>query len=940
MGSSSALMRRATTVRLPSTPFSVDLSAGCLRKDGDVVRLRPKTWKLLAYLIQRPGELVTKGEILEQVWEGSVVAEEVISVSVRELRRAFEEHSSNEQYIQTVHGRGYRFLPPTMQSVTPDPGIAEHEPFVSRRHELGVLRAAFNAAQVHGRQVVVVGGEAGAGKTAIVQHFLRELEAQASGAVVATGQCIDDLRDEEPFGPIIEIFTQLGRSPIGSGVLGAIRRHARTWLLQLPSLIDEAEQTALRQKVPGETREHRVHNLVQAIDAICEHHTVVMVIEDLHSAGPSTIDLVQRLATRSIPARLLLICTHRPEQTREGGYVFPRLASELVASRRCHAIEVPRLNAAEIDEYIHERFGGASISAPLRHWFYRQTDGNPLFMVNVADELVHRRIAQAGDNGWVVDANSTGFDDIPESLRSIIEHRCSHLSATDRLVLEAASIAGVRFADEAVQAAVGDTTDATERLAALARTRQMIVRSNDDRWPDGTVVTTYSFRHSLYRDALRDSIPARRRSEWHRRVGLRLEAAYASEPTVIGADLVRHFDRGLDPLRSATYLAMLGADAVQRFAYMEATQFFGNALTRIEHLPDCNAVRLFLLKARGAASLGTTGYATPESGNYLRAVEAMVDDFGSDLDRGWVLGHFAGWHALRGEHGKSVPLAEQLIDLARRTNSDQFYLWARFLACVGNAWIGNVGLSIEHYRLGHQRFEELQQQRSHPNVPPEAKIIGMCGAALATSIAVDPQSGLTLINDAYRYSHDQVRHDFGTLLTMWLSSVFHAFLGNVDEASQHAEQSIECAERSGLPPFVNLGRIGAAWARVMRGEHAAISEMETAWENHKALDGVGSTICLMFLAHAYEQVLRFGDAIRVLQLALELAERNQERLLLPELLGSLAKLTIYERTGDKAVRRQARQQLLAARTFAQERGMNLWVTRTDSRLHELATKLS
>jgi len=937
VGSSTASANTAHTVRLPSTPFAVDLTAGCLRKDGAPIRLRPKTWRLLALLIRRPGELVTKSEILEEIWEGSVVAEEVISVSVRELRRAFGEQSSGEQFIQTVHGRGYRFLPPTLRLAALDAPPAEFEPFISRQREVSVLRSAFNATQLHGRQMVVIGGEAGAGKTAIVQQFLRELETNSTGAVVATGQCIDELRDEEPFGPMIEIFTQLGRSAIGTDVLGAIRRHARTWLLQLPSLITEAEHTTLRQKLTGETREHRVQNLVQAVDGMCEQHTVVMVVEDLHWAGPAMVDLIHRLATRSIPSHLLLICTHRPEQADARGHSFARLVGELTASRRCHSLEVPRLNAAEIDEYIHKRFGGASISAPLRQWFYRQTDGNPLFMVNLADELVHRRIAQDSDEGWVVDANSTGFDDIPESLRSIIEHRCSHLSATDRLVLEAASIVGVRFADEAVQAAVGTTTDATERLATLARKRHMIMRAKDDRWPDGTVVTTYAFRHSLYRDALRDSIPARRRSEWHRRVGLRLESAYASEPIQIGADLVRHFDRGLDPLRSATYLAMLGADAVQRFAYLEATEFFSNALHRIESLPNCTAIRLFLLKARGAASLGTTGYATPESGDYLRAVNEVVEHFGNDLDRGWVLGHFAGWHALRGEHNKSVPLAEQLIEMAERTSSDQFYLWARFLACVGNAWNGNVTLSIEHYRRGRDRFDELLQERPDPNVPPEAKIIGMCGAALATSIAVDPQVALELIDEAYHYSHNQVRHDFGTLLTMWLSSVFHAFLGNVAETRLMAQRTIEGAERSGLPPFVNLGRIGYAWTQVRCGELEAIAEMESAWRDHESLAGVGATISLMFLAHAYESADRLGDARATLQRALELAEINDELLLQPELVGCMAQIAMRERPNDKFVRRDARAKLAAAHAFARERGMNLWVARTEQRLRDLGS---
>src|SRR5262245_30627538 len=85
-------------LEIVSTPFEIDLGAGCLRKHGEPVPLRPKTWELLLYLVKHAGELVTKDDILNRVWAGAAVVEEIISTSVSELRRAFDDTHNDSHY--------------------------------------------------------------------------------------------------------------------------------------------------------------------------------------------------------------------------------------------------------------------------------------------------------------------------------------------------------------------------------------------------------------------------------------------------------------------------------------------------------------------------------------------------------------------------------------------------------------------------------------------------------------------------------------------------------------------------------------------------------------------------------------------------------------------------------------------------------------------------
>lgn len=922
------------SVELTATPFAIDLAAGCLRKHGEPISLRPKTWKLLIYLIEHAGDLVSKEDILEHVWRGSSVAEEIISVSISELRRAFEDTGKGGHYIQTVHHRGYRFVAPFRES-SEDSAEEQGVPFVSRRDELALLRQAVTKAAAAQRQLVLISGEAGIGKTTLVQRFLHEMTSREHDVVVATGQCFEEFRGEEPFRPVLDILGQLARSRIAADVLEALRSNAPTWLLQLPSTGHDEEHAELRRTWIGETHEQRLHHLIRALDEVFANHRVVLLIEDFHWSDSATADFVFQLAARSHPARLLLLCTQRPEDANAGNRPFASMLDVLAARRRCTKINLPRLSGSDIDQYLSQRFAGAAAPGSMSQWILRQTEGNPLFLVNVADELVHRQVIREQDGGWVFDTTSADFDDIPESLRSIIEHRCNCLSNEERPVLEAASITGVHFTDEAVEAVLGD--GASERLAALARQRKMIGRVNDSRWPDGTIVTNYTFQHVLYRDALRDSVPVRRRVEWHQRIGNRIEAGFAAEPVSVAADLVEHFDQALEPARSANYLVTLGVNAVQRYSYAEGILYFRNAYERLQDLRGYDEYKLFLLRGLVAATMGSTGYGSEECGSYLRQIHDLVAPRGDVEDRGWLTGAMAGWHALRGEHRSSLPLAEESIALAVPAASEYFFLWGNFLASIENAFIGELQRSIEQYRAGAARFDALRNERANPNIPPEAKTLGMCGASLAMFLT-DSRGAVDLIQQAQRYSRDEIRNPFGRLLSLCLEALFHALLGDFDKARACGEEAIAETEGRGLPPFGDLGRIVVGWCQVMQGRPEELAGMEAAWQNHKQHLGFGQTPSLLLLAQARRQTGDLQGAMAAVNEALEFGERNDERLFEPELLGLRAELTM-EQAGAKAERvKRARSDLARARTHASRCGMTMWLERTDARSAALFKK--
>src|SRR5262249_43360064 len=184
-------------------PFQLDLSAGELRRDGALIPLRPKTFAVLRHLAERPGALLTKQALLEAVWKGVAVSEDVVRISAGELRAALGDIRAAPRFIETVPRHGYRFIARmgAERSTVPNPPSAEPGAgmwapadgcIVGREGERAAIVAWLRTAQSGRRQIGFITGEAGIGKTTLVETALRDLE-RTSGEPprVPPGQRVD-----------------------------------------------------------------------------------------------------------------------------------------------------------------------------------------------------------------------------------------------------------------------------------------------------------------------------------------------------------------------------------------------------------------------------------------------------------------------------------------------------------------------------------------------------------------------------------------------------------------------------------------------------------------------------------------------------------------------------------------------------------------------------
>jgi DNA-binding winged helix-turn-helix (wHTH) protein len=522
--------------------FRLDLHNECLWQQDRAITLRPKAFAVLKLLVEHSGQLVTKQQVLDTVWPCTFVSDAVLKDSIRQLREALDDDAAAPTYIETAHRRGYRFiakatsLDSTVNSTQaasispPSTAVAQVETangLLGREAELGKLRKTFERAVAGERQLMFVTGEAGIGKTAVVESFLQYI-AGRPGVRIARGQCLEHYGAGEPYMPVLEAFSRLGRGEAAIPVFEALRNHAPAWLPQLPSLIPSEQREQSRSQLSGTTRERMLREMAEALESLTQADPLVLVLEDLHWSDYSSLDLISYVARRRDPARLMVIATYRPVEVIVREHPLKGVKRELQAHALCNELPLEYLSEPAVREYLASRFPDHHFGGRLSRLIYQRTEGNPLFMVNLVQYLVDtERICRDGGT-WKLSAEPTTFvHAVPENMRQLIEKHVERLTPDERAVLEAATVAGIECCSEAIAAGLNKSTEWVEKhCQELAHRHHFLSPAWIVELPGGTITPRYRFTHVLYLEVpYSPRCAARRSTSASRYVGSRYGAS-------------------------------------------------------------------------------------------------------------------------------------------------------------------------------------------------------------------------------------------------------------------------------------------------------------------------------------------------------------------------------------------------------------------------------
>jgi serine/threonine protein kinase/type II secretory pathway predicted ATPase ExeA len=692
-------------------------------------------------------------------------------------------------------------------------------PFIGRETELAQLDAWLKAALAGTRQFVFITGESGLGKTTLVNAFLAEARDKAA-LWIGHGQCLEHQGAGEAYMPVLEALGRMGQEPGGHTLITLLAQRAPTWLVQMPWLVSAGEFEALQHKVLGATPKRMLREMVEAIEALTAQRPLVLVLEDLHWSDHATVDLLAWLARRQDPARLLLIGTYRPADVKMRDHPLHAVVQELMLRRQCAELALPFLTETGVSAYLAARFPGATLPAGLTRLLHQRTDGNPLFMRDVADAWIAQGALVEVDGQWVIRA---GLEVLavgtPENLRQLIERQIGQFNPQDREILEAASVAGMEFSAAAVAAGGNCTEEEAEtRCAALARRGQFLRPSGTAEWADGTVAARFGFIHHLYQTVLYDQVPAGRQVRLHRQIGVRLEAGYGRRAPEMAAELAMHFVRGREARRAIQYLQFAAEHALKRGAPRQAVQHLTEALHLLHDLPETPErvqIELTLQTMLAPALITSEGWASSQAERAYRRAQDLSRQLGTPGSLAAALFGMATMYELRGEYQKSQALLEETLQLPHDSQDHELVLESHELLACSTFHQGAFSQALIHAERGLTIYDFNRQYLLLAALGENPGVSCHDWAALAQWFLGYPEKALGTAGKALRLSQDHLYSlAYAQTRVAWL----HQCRREEKPTQKWAEAAITLATERGFPLFLAMGTILRGWALAAQGK--------------------------------------------------------------------------------------------------------------------------
>ncbi|MEJ3405145.1 AAA family ATPase [Rathayibacter sp. YIM 133350] len=620
---------------------------------------------------------------------------------------------------------------------------------IGRSAELGRLQSALAEAAAGSPRAVVIGGEAGIGKSRLIAEF----EAAVGGsASLVKGQCVDLGAVAPPYSPVKALLRELIAQVGADAVLAAAGPGRAALAALLPELGDEAIPEVA---TSGAVSSGQLQEAVAVVlETLSRTRPVVAIVEDLHWIDGASLSLLRFLLRAMTAGRVLFVLSYRTDDVTRGHPVRGFL-SEVERNRAVDRWELHRLTRAQVRKQVRSIRGDELTDAELATVFDR-SDGIPFFV----EELL-------GIEACALD------DEIPDTLRELLLARYERLSEPAQTLLRVISTGGISVPHERL-ARVFDGTAAQLESAAREAVIGGVLRIDGD---------AYAFHHALVREAILDDLLPGERARYHARYAEAFQAEAATRR--VAAEISYHFLGARDFERAfpATMRAMWEARAA--YAYATAAQMGERAIELWDDVADAEAVagmRKVELISRTASHLRNAGEGE-------RAL-AMVDLGLRECEPGdplyaRLLRDKAMYRSNTGRPG-SIELLEQARELAR--DGDEELLTGITTALAGRFMV--EGRLEEAIALADEALPLAEQNGWHRNASIASNIAGVCRVHMG-----EIERGL----DQLQRARNLARGDGSALLRYWVnSSDVMYLLGRHDEAIELAQSGLDRARALGV----------------------------------------------------------------------------------------------------------------------------------------------
>ena len=559
--------------------FELDERNCVLLRDGEPVPIRRRVFAVLHYLIAHSGALVTKEELLANVWPNESTVEAVLPQNIAILRQLLGDDHKSGKFIQTVHGRGYRFIAPVTRASL-QPTAATARVCIGRDHVMAELIALIDVACSGTGQSIVLQGDAGIGKTTLLDELSEQ--ARARGVLVLDAHC-QDAKGAPSFWPWQQILRPL---------IALTGREPGPELARLFVAATGSDGTERDPRASSEARFRMFDSITALIAEASGARPILLTFDDLHWADHASIELLSFVARELRRCPIVLLATVRTLQVAVEDDVAQATLATWLASSHVRLINLRGLTQTATAQLARQVLG-QELKPEWLSDVHEITEGNPFHVQQWARLLLE-------------DVASGRSASAPLRLGEVIALRVKRLGTRVEHVLTRAAVIGRSFNVAVLDQLVGGTR--AELLAALSSALDARIIQRAGKL--STRVGWYEFSHALIQEVLYERVPHTDRTRLHFEIGCALEAISGLDREPSFQLLAHHFYQAAisgNPARAVHYCQLAAEQSFGQLAFEDAVAWFRAALSALALQLPVDDLQRYALKCRLGSALFRAG---------------------------------------------------------------------------------------------------------------------------------------------------------------------------------------------------------------------------------------------------------------------------------------------------------------------------------------------
>jgi predicted ATPase len=768
-------------------------------------------------------------------------------------------------------------------------------PLVGRESETTLLLERWEQAKAGQGQVVLLSGDAGIGKSRLVQmlkehvanqpHACWECRSLSYFENTALFPLTDlyhrlwqfqaDDSPEEKIGKLEQALSQY-RLPVEETV---------PLLAPILSLVLPENRYPLLNLSPQRQRQKTLETIVAILLELAEHQPVLFILEDLHWTDPTTLEWLHLLIDQTPTASILVLLTCRP-------HFQPSWSHRSYLSE----VTVNRLSQPQIERMTAQVVGGIPLPQEVMQQIVEKTDGVPLFVEELTKAILESGQLKAVDGHYELTGSLSTFA-IPATLQDSLMARLDRL-VTAKGIAQYAAVIGRQFAHRLLQA-VSQVDEATlqRELGRLVEAELVYQRGVPPQ-------AYYFFKHALIQDAAYESLLKSTRQHYHQQIALVLEVQFPEMTEAQPELLAHHYTEAGLTEKAVHYWYHAGQRASERSAHVEAISHLRTGLALLQTLPETQErtqQELLLHITLGVSLSATKGYGAREVGEVYTHARQLCEHLEEPQQLFPVLRGLLHYYNVHAEYQVAHALGEQLLDLAQQVQDTAMLVATHRALGTTLFWLGAGTSAHMHFAQGMALYDTQQHRSLAFLYGEDAGVVCHIFAALSLWLLGYPEQGRARNDEAVTYAQ-QHAHPYSLSFVLSTAALFHQFRREVRLTQERAEATINLTKEQGFPFWRAMGSLLRGWALAHQGQ--AQEGIEQITQGLSAFRATGAEqlrpYCLSLLAEVHGIRGEPEEGLALLTEALTLVDKTGERWYEPELYRLKGELLLQQSLDNQA----------------------------------------